>query len=455
MKFSPDALWANLQPHLPPNAGIELCVAFSGGLDSTALLVALNERRRELPEFHLRAIHIDHQLQSASKQWAQHCVEIARTLDIDCIVRQVTIDLRAEEGIEAAARAARYQAFSDVLNPGEILLTAHHADDQLETMLLALARGAGLPGLSAMDACQPFARGLQVRPMLPFTRAEIEAWANDRSLTWLCDPSNVNAQFSRNMLRSEITPNLRRRWPSIARTASRTASHLAEAASLLDDLAMLDLREAQVGPCLRVASLATMSSARRRNLLRYWLRERGARSPSTRKLLALEHDMLNAAGDRIPRVDWDDFEVRRHRGLLYAGPASREFDSAHQIVWDWRNPLDLADGLGRLRIEPSSTRGLDESLLSAQLRVDFRRGGERLQPSGHAHHRELKKMLQEARVLPWWRKRLPLIFSGNALVAVGDLWIADEFTTQTPGRAMQMVWEARPPIFSVEDSSQT
>ena len=454
MKFSPDALWANLQPHLPQQH-VELCVAFSGGLDSTALLVALNDRRCRFADLRLRAVHIDHQLQSASAQWAQHCFELARTLDIECIVRRVTIDTRAQQGIEAAARTARYQAISEVLNPGEILVTAHHADDQLETMLLALARGAGLPGLSAMDACQPFARGFHVRPMLAFTREEIEAWARDRSLTWLTDPSNANVRFSRNVLRAEVTPGLQRRWPSIARTASRTANHLAEAASLLDDLAVMDLREAQAGQCLRVACLASMSSARRRNVLRYWLRERGARAPSTRKLLALEHDMLNAADDRIPRVAWDDFEVRRYRGLLYAGPASGAFDRANQFEWEWGNPLELAHGLGRLRVKPSLTRGLDESRLSARLRVEFRRGGERLQPSGRAHHRELKKLLQEANVLPWWRKHVPLIWSGDALVAVGDLWMADEFTTQTPGRAIEIVWEERPPIISDEHSSRT
>jgi tRNA(Ile)-lysidine synthase len=453
MKFSPETLWAHLQPHLPSQAEAQLCVAFSGGLDSTVLLVALSHQLRSRRDFRLRAVHIDHRLQSASAQWTQHCFDLARTLDIDCVARQVSIDTEAEEGIEAAARTARYRALSEMLNPGEILLTAHHADDQLETVLLALARGAGLAGLAAMSPCQSFAHGTHVRPMLPFTRDEIEHWARSHSLAWISDPSNMNAQFSRNLLRSEVTPSLKRRWPSIARTASRSASHLADAESLLDELAMVDQREAQAGSCLRIASLASMSSARRRNLLRYWLRERGARAPSTRKLFALEQDMLNAADDRNPRVTWDGFEVRRYRGLLYAGPSSPRPAVLHHFEWKWRDPLELGNGLGRLRVAPSSTRGLDEARLPAKLRVEFRQGGERLQPSGRAHHHELKKLLQEASVLPWWRKYVPLIWSGDALVAVGDLWIAEEFTTQTPTRAVEIVWERRPSIFSADDSS--
>lgn len=448
--FSPPALLASIQRHLPPSASGKLCVAFSGGLDSTVLLHALAIAVRDEPRYQLRAIHIDHQLHEHSRQWQRHCAQFALSAGIAFVAGRVSVSRDCDAGIEAAARAVRYEALRNLLEPGETLLTAHHADDQLETVLLALLRSAGVNGLSAMPACQPLGQGWHLRPLLEFTRAELEAWGRAEQLAWITDPSNDDRHFNRNYLRHEVIPALQRRWPGVARSAVRSAGHLAEAGELLDAIAAADLVGAAAGDCLRVSVLASLDEPRRRNLLRHWLRARGARPPSTRKLLALEHDMLTAQEDRLPCVDWDGFEVRRYRGLLYAGPQLQlSAVSGVSQDWDWSAALELPEGLGSLRMQTDRGAGLATSKLPPHLQVSFRHGGEALRPAGQPHHRKLKKLLQDADVLPWWRHCLPLIHVGDELAAVGDLWIAEEFAAQANEAGMRVLWEGRPGMEAV------
>lgn len=442
MSFSPAALFERLERDLPASASGKLCVAFSGGLDSTVLLHALAIGQRR---YSLRAIHVDHQLHPDSGQWRDHCARIAQSFGVPFASEQVMVPVNSDSGVEAAARTVRYAALKRRLGPRETLLTAQHADDQLETVLLALMRGAGVNGLSAMPQCQAFGGGWHMRPLLHFTRAQLETWARDEKLEWLSDPSNDNSRFSRNYLRHQVIPVLRQRWPDAANSAQRSAAHLGEAGELLATLAVADLAGAAVGPCLRVDALMKLDRARRRNLLRYWLRTLGARAPSTQKLAALEHDMLSAQDDRTPWVTWDDFEVRRHRGLLYGHQQLISFDPAQSALeWDLRDSLFLPAGLGQLRTENTRGRGLAVGKLPTAVRVSFRRGGESLRPAGHAHHRELKKLLQETDILPWWRDRIPLLHAERKLVAVGDLWIAEQFAAQADEPGLRVVWDGRP-----------
>jgi len=446
MNFTPAALLDFIHSTLPAGASGTLCVAFSGGLDSTVLLAALKRALAAHPEYRLRAIHIDHGLHADSVRWAGHCAQVARHLDIDYTSQTVTV-AAAGEGLEAAARHARYAALRECLQPGDALLTAHHADDQFETLMLALLRGAGLPGLAAMPACREFDPGWHLRPLLGFTRSELENWARAEGLTWIDDPSNDSSHFDRNFLRHQILPLLQTRWPSATHSAVRTARHAGEGMALLDEFASPDLAAASAGPCLKVDSLAALSAARRRNLLRYWSKLRGARAPSTRKLLALEHDMLAAQEDRLPVIEWDGFEVRRFRGLLYGGPVHPgNLHGAVSFEWEWSQPLLLPDRLGSLRAQTGRGAGLVRALLPRTLRVEFRHGGEALRPAGDPHRRDLKKLLQAADILPWWRNRLPLLWVDDRLAAVGDLWTADEFSAGADSESVQVVWQDRPQI---------
>jgi len=440
-KRSPDDLPRIIEAHLPAGASGDLLVASSGGLDSTVLMHALAGRWPK----QVRAVYINHGLHVDASAWGAHCATLARELGIAFQARIVSIPPNPEEGIESAARYARYEAFRELLQPGETLLTAHHADDQLETVLLALSRGSGVDGLAAMPRCQRFGVGWHLRPLLEFTRDELLHWARERGLRWLDDPSNDDTRFDRNFLRSNVVPALRARWPSVAQAAVRTASHLGEASELLDELAAHDFAVAALGPCLRMSALRALEGPRRRNLLRYWLRSCGARAPSTRKLAALEHDMLAADDDRLPCVEWDDIEVRRHRDLLYCCPRL-PLTEAMDFEWTWQSPARLASVPGTLRAEIAHGRGLKRASLPERLRVRTRAGGERLKLPGRSHHRELKKLLQEANVLPWWRDRLPLVYVGDTLIAVADLWVDADYAASSGDEGVRLVWDGRPQL---------
>ncbi|HEY4366577.1 MAG TPA: tRNA lysidine(34) synthetase TilS [Steroidobacteraceae bacterium] len=456
MSFSPPILLAAVERHLPAAASGSLCVGFSGGLDSTALLQALAVATRDHAHLRVRAIHIDHQIHPSSGQWQMHCAQIADAAGVPYLTKRVSVPADCGTGPEAAARTVRYAALRELLDAGETLITAHHADDQLETMLLALLRGAGTHGLAGMPVCQAFGSGWHLRPLLEVTRVQIESWASDAGLQWITDPSNSNTGFSRNYLRHEVVPVLQRRWPAVATTAARAARHLGDANELLDAVAAADLAGASVGECLSVASLRALEPSRRSNMLRYWLRERGARLPSTRKLAALEHDMLAADANRLPYVAWDDFEVRRHRGLLYGGPAlPQSLSTVEPWTWDWRAALPLGAGSGLLRTQNVRGAGLALAKLPPTVQVGFRRGGERLQLAGHSHRRDLKKLLQEADILPWWRDRIPLLSHQGALIAVADLWIAEGFAARGEEQGVRVVWEDRPSLLAAAAGAES
>ncbi|HEY0943056.1 MAG TPA: tRNA lysidine(34) synthetase TilS [Steroidobacter sp.] len=441
---------------LPPDASV--CVAFSGGLDSTVLLhsfarLAAQAETSQHQSYRVRAVHIDHGLHADSALWRDHCEQQARSLQVEFKSIRVEVTRIARLGLEMAARDARYDAFAKELRPGEYLLLGQHADDQLETVLLALMRGAGVLGLSGMPRFEQFARGALLRPLWDFTRAELEQWARAEGLRWLGDPSNDNHALDRNFIRHRVVPALRERWPAAAQTALRSTQHLQEAWRTLEQLAAIDAETALSGECLDVDRLAALNPERRRNLLRYWIRRRGARAPSTRKLTAIEHDMLSASADRTPCVAWDGWEMRRHRGWLYCEPHLPSLDTDQEMSWSHQAPLVLPAGLGTLRMMVAESGRLDPAKLPANLTVRFRAGGETLQPVGHRFHHKLKKLLQAADILPWWRERLPLVYAGKQLVAVGDLWIAAEFATEAGKPGLAVVWDERPAVVAHRSST--
>ena len=351
--------------------------------------------------------------------------------------------------MEAAARKARYDAFRDELGSREALLTAHHADDQLETMLLALMRGAGVRGLRGMPVVQPFAGSWLVRPLLDFARSNLEAWAREQQLAWIEDPTNFSVSMDRNYVRHRLAPTLAARWPSAPLSAGRSAEHLGEASTLLDDLAGIDAEHAVVQGCVDVARLREISSARRRNLLRYWIRSHGVRAPSTRKLAGIEHDVLVAERDRSLKIALETCELRRHRDLLYCMPALPRTASYESLEWTLPSPIPLPPGLGALEIQRVYGRALASTKLSSSLQISFRQGGEVLKVAHNRPHRALKKLLQDANVLPWWRARLPFIYSGEDLVAVGDLWMNAEFLAAADEEGVAIVWRDKPQITAV------
>jgi tRNA(Ile)-lysidine synthase len=419
--FSPETLAERLQG-LPPLARYWL--AYSGGCDSHVLLHAAVRLRQDghLPAVH--AVHVDHGLQAASAAWAQHCAAVCAELAIPFTLLRV--DARAERGEspEAAARHARYHAIAALMEEGDCLLTAHHQDDQAETLLLQLLRGGGPHGLAGMPALSLFGAGLHARPLLAFARDDLRQYAQQHSLQWIEDPSNVDQGFDRNYLRNEVMPLLRERWPAVGRVLARGAVHQAEAAQLLDGLAAQDLRLCQdEDNSLRITVLTSLNEVRQRNVLRYWLKHLGFDLPDSVRLAHLQQQVLHAAPDRSPMVYWPGVTVRRYRDRLYALPPLSVVDSQMVLPWDMQQPLRLSEDVTLIAVTTYGD-GVKASLCQHHpVTVRYRQGGEECQPAPRAATRPLKKMLQEIGVPPWERDRIPLIYVGECLAAVAGYWV--------------------------------
>lgn len=424
-----------------PLRGQRLCLAFSGGLDSSVLLEALVAlRRRE--GFKLRALHVDHGLHAESGRWAISARAQARRLRVPCEILRIQVAPARGESLEAVARRERYRALIEQLGPDEVLLTAHHQDDQLETMLLALMRGSGARGLAAMGARRALNRTTLLRPLLPVARSQLERYARARGLQWSEDRSNLDERFDRNYLRRQVLPRLRARWPAAAAMATRSAAHLAEAQTLLESLARRGVAAAVDGTALRVSVLRRMPLPERNNVLRCWLAGRGLPMPDHRRLREIAGPMLEARADALPRVAWQGGELRRHGDrLMVAAPAAMATQAASGAgdgEWDWRKRpwLPLADGAA-LGLILDRHGDVDLASLPCPLHVDFRQGGERLRES---HGRlALKDLLQARGIAPWERAAVPLLRDQARIVAVADLWLdaayrADGRTSGARGR---------------------
>lgn len=431
--FGPEWLESRLGSLLPGYPGVPLCVAFSGGVDSVALLAALARRdgaggRGVRARRVLRAIHIHHGLHPNADQWSDHCRKLARHFKVPLTVVRVKVSAARGDSVEAAARDARYTAFAHALKPGEALLTAHHQDDQLETVLLQLLRGAGIAGLAAMPDVAPFERGLLVRPLLQRTRAELEAWVREQGLACVDDDSNANDRFDRNYLRRNVLPLIRARWPSAAAAVARSARHAAEARRLLESLARADVERAANGAALSVQVLRTLDPDRRRNAVRFWIARAGHSLPDTRRLEEIVGPLLDARADANPFVSWNGVTIRRASGVLSIETSrTRGPRSAEQVAlqWDWRKSpmLELPSTGGSLAIEADRHGPIDLDALPPLLAVQRRQGGESLRPRPGGRTRRLKALLQEARVPASERDRLPLLFADTRLVAVADRWV--------------------------------
>ncbi|MEX5583110.1 tRNA lysidine(34) synthetase TilS [Pseudomonas lurida] len=391
-------------------------IAFSGGLDSTVLLhlLASLANTETLPP--LSAVHVHHGLQAAADAWPAHCQSICDNLGVPLSVKRVQVQPGAS--LERAAREARYRAFAEVTGAGEVVLTGQHRDDQAETLLFRLLRGAGVRGLAAMPAQRPLAGGYLVRPLLDVSREALEVYAHEHQLKWIEDPSNADSRFSRNYLRHRVLPALTERWPQAVTGLARTAEHLGEAQGLLDELALLDLQAASKAsafpwlglPSLALAPLCELSDARQRNALRHWL------APLTRlpdsDHWAGWHSLRDAKGDAQPLWRLADGELHRCGQRIWWLPSTRSEFSDATVSWpDSQNPLELP-GNGQLTLTGEAPEG--------PLEVRYRQGGEILEVPGRGR-RDLKRLLNESGLPGFVRGRLPLLYQGEQLLGVPSL----------------------------------
>lgn len=296
-------------------------MAFSGGADSTALLLAMHELLEESGRARLRAAHVNHGLHGDSGNWARHCMDRARALGVPLVCREVEVQAGGR-GVEAAARRARYEALAALMAPGECLLTAHHQDDQWETLMLRMLRGTGIAGLTGIREKRRLGPGWLLRPLLDVPREDLRVWLDQRGENWIEDPSNRETRFDRSFLRNKVQPLLRGRWPGAAATAGRTARLAADTRELLRTLAEQDGRGIARADHIECAGLLKLSPARRANLLRERLAALGIAAPSEARLNAALDMLLNAAPDRHPVTRWGNVRLTRRRGRIYISPAS-------------------------------------------------------------------------------------------------------------------------------------
>lgn len=398
-------------------------VALSGGLDSTLMLhlAAPLATARGLP---LRAIHVNHGLQAAATTFETHCRRCCTALDVALTVVSVDV-VRTGQGIEAAAREARYRAFADTLGQGDRLWLAQHADDQAETFLLAALRGSGVRGLAGMPRRRGSMQFFVERPWLDFTRRDIRAVAECRELEWCKDPTNEALAFDRNYLRARVVPALRARWPHTAEALGRAAAHAGEADALLEDLAAIDLASAGGDPaCLSADALVAMSEARQRLLIRHALRRLELPLLPAARLVELIRQLAAAGVGRAPHVAWPGAEARLWDGKLHLMAPLEPSPDGWSTAWDGVSPLVTPGAVYRWVLEP------EDVTRRGALRVTLRAGGETLRVAGRGR-RDVKRLLQEARVPPWRRDRIPLVWHDGELVAI-------------PGVATAAGWRLRP-----------
>lgn len=397
-----------------------LWLGYSGGLDSTVLLHLL-----ACAKVPFTALHVHHGLSAHADEWLTHCEAQARALDVPLVVCRVQVD-RSDGGLEQAARHARYRIFEQRMAPGDQILLAHHGDDQVETFLLRLVRGAGARGLAAMAESRalgnPSGRRSLLRPLLKAGRAELERYACEHGLSWVEDESNIDLALDRNYLRRQVIPELSARWPIGARVA-QAVENLGEAAELLGELAEEDLRTCDCrretfGHSIELAVFLSLTDARRRNLLRGWLARLGAKMPEAAHLQqALQQ--AQAADDAMPEVPLGGLVLRRYRNRLYLTPPLLPLNREGGGEWRWNGACEL-DLPGGVTLSPG------ENWPVGDYTVCFRTGGERAKPRERHHSQTLKRLLQEYGLAPWLRDRVPLISHAGILVAVGDLFVTGD-----------------------------
>lgn len=445
-----------LARHTAPAA--RLTLGLSGGLDSTVLLDILWGLSASLG-FRLSALHVHHGLSPQADAWARFCAELCQARGIELTVVPVTVDQSSGLGLEAAARAARYRAFAQA--EADWVVLAHHRDDQAETLLLQLLRGAGPAGLAAMPVASTPKRGSGtrlLRPLLAVPRQVLEDYAQARRLSWVEDESNADLRRDRNFLRHRVLPLLRERFPAVDETLARAAGLQGESAALLQALARLDGAGAVEGARLRVERLRVLPPERARNLLRWFLAEGGVQPPpGARRLEEALRQLREAREDAEVAISLGERVLRRYQGWAWLVPCVNPPRNARiEIAWRGEARLALPWG-GAIEFEPVIGAGIDATRLKqGPVAVRLRRGGERFQPDRERPRRTLKNLLQEARIPPWEREALPLLTCAGEVVWVPGLGVDWGYRCRPgqPGLILHWVGAKRPHAPEARDTGE-
>jgi tRNA(Ile)-lysidine synthase len=429
-------------------------------VDSVVLLDLLIPLSVQL-EFALSAVHINHGISLHADEWSSFCRHLCHSRGVPLETARLKINRQPGVSLEAAAREERYRIFAT--QQADYVVLAQHLDDQAETLMLQLLRGAGVKGLSAMPVVRPLRAGMEdpwqagsgpvsnagtptypliLRPLLEVSRREIEDYAQEHGLQWITDESNDDTAFDRNLLRHNFFPLLEKRFPSYRKTFMRASGHMGEASALLDELAEADSRECARTGSIEIECLRELSFLRAKNLLRYVLARRGAILPSAGKLEDMLRQLLFSGADAKLHVKFGNTEIRTFKGLIHIRNAGGTTLSADwRMPWRGEKQLVLSELVGALKFTPNEGAGISlRKLTEYPVTVRLRRGGERLRPDCNRPRRSLKNLLHEAAIPPWERKMLPLIFSGEQLVCVPGFGVDCAFQAAPGEQALDVAW---------------
>ncbi len=387
-------------------------IAYSGGIDSQVLLHALSQ---QLDHKQCYAVHVHHGLSVEADNWLIHCQQTCQDWGIAIRSLEVRIDTKSGKSIEAMAREKRYQALQQIVKKGEYVLTAQHRDDQAETVLLQLFRGAGLNGLAAMPYIMPFAKGHLVRPLLSVSQQEIKDYAEYFALTWVEDKSNQDTRFDRNFLRQIIIPQLQQRWPQVNTCIARSATHLGQALSLQEQQVKEHYSVCQQGAeNLSISKLKTFNVAQKIQIIRYWIQLQGVSLPDSKIMQQIVQQIASVRSDNLLQITWGNHELRKYQDNLYLMQRLAVIRKQWVIDWDACQTLALPDNLGLLQVH---TKTGDTLQPLTHVTVRLRRGGEKCYYRNI--HKSVKKWLQEQQIPPWQRERMPFIYYQQQLLQIG------------------------------------
>lgn len=463
----------------PQILGKPICIAYSGGVDSQVLLHAFSVlEQQNLLTVPIKAIHVNHGLSANATAWQKTCKEQARQYNIAFETVSLSLKPQKQVSLESLARDARYQQLEQLNDSNTVIMTAHHQDDQVETFLLALKRGAGVQGLSAMQQIRTLnssTKQLLARPLLSISRAEIEHYAKRNKLTWVEDESNTDQQFDRNFIRAQVLPLLQQRWPAFNQTVARSAQHCQQTHSLVEQLAEQDLKQCQSldvtsesnrEPCLSIDAMAGLSIDRIQNLIRYFLQVNHLQMPSTMQLKEIINACFYSGDDRNPEIHLGQHTLRCFQRDLYLTPKYKD-------ISDWRvewrlsqlstpKVVELPDDLGQLELfigdtDPNDVQEnhwcidvgnlnnarLENSLDTTLLSIKFTHDNPKCLPSFRHQRRPLKKVLQELKIPTWQRKRLPFVCIMEQLVTVLPLFVCKEYLVEHHKKCLNIIWHKK------------
>jgi tRNA(Ile)-lysidine synthase len=428
-----ETLAAVFARHVAP--GKRLVLGLSGGIDSVVLLHVLRQHQTPYP-FQLACVHVHHGLSPHADAWTSFCEQLCATLNIPLSIHRVSVDRHDPAGLEAAARVERRNVFAQI--DADFVLTAHHQNDQAETLLLQLFRGAGPKGLAAMAEMQQHEgwQAAQLRPLLNISRTEIAQYAQQHALVWVEDESNTHTRYSRNYVRHTVMPMLSARFPAAVSTLARSAALQADASEILRDMASLDAQLGVTGDRLDCPSLARLSLPRARNVLRWFIEQHGLRMTSERRLDEGLRQLLYAAHDaRVSVTLHPGTELRRYQGGAYL-VAERACVKQATVHWQGQSTLSLEQAGWHVAMMPAQGAGLSLARLNAaHVQLGVRQGGERMRLTKNGIHRSLKNLLQESALPPWQRACLPLLWCDGQLAWADGIGFDADYlaTADEPG----------------------